>query len=117
MYRYHTLLFAILLVSCRDSHTTEIELKHVRSFSQIIVYVYFHDRGVSGKQILLLETADTVLTDSNGLARFSVPSGRYTIRAFDIGVPGPGLPSIDIRIIMRPGDSTKVDIFDCEGCV
>ena len=84
---------------------------------KIVAYVHWQGQGLADKQIVLLETGDTLRTDSKGLAEFSVPAGHYVIRAFDINRGGPCCGSIDFDVETKPGDTTRVDIVDCLPCV
>lgn len=85
--------------------------------SRIVTYVYWAGQGVPGKRIDLVPTTYSQLTDSTGIAEFIVPAGRYTIRAYEIGTPGPGRPFLDFNVETYPGLTTTVNIFDCQGCV
>ena len=85
--------------------------------SHIISYVYWAGQGVPGKQIDLVPTNYSKYTDSSGTAEFIVPAGRYVVRAYGIGTPGPGSPFLDFNIETYPGLTTTVNIFDCQLCV
>ncbi len=84
--------------------------------SGIIAYVHWQHEPIAGIKILLVETGDTLYTDSAGMASFTVPAGKYTIRAFDINRGGPVLISVDFGVAVKPGETTTVDIADCPPC-
>ncbi len=106
------LLLLVLMSACKQSAT---EVKPLPS--HITVYIYWDNQGLAGKQVALLQTADTLLTDSAGLATFTVPAGHYTIRAFNINKGGPAPRYIDYEVDTHPGDTTTIDILDCLACV
>ncbi len=106
------LLIVMLMAACNQS-TNEVKPLP----SHITVYIYWNNQGLAGKQVAILQTADTLLTDSAGLATFTVPPGHYTIRAFNIDKPGTGLQYIDYEVDTHAGDTTKIDILDCLACV
>src|SRR5579872_5044270 len=70
-----------------------------------------------GKRIAVLETRDTLVTDANGIVDFTVAPGKYTVRAFEIGTPGPGRPYIDSLVVVRLADTTRVTYVDCPACL
>ncbi len=110
----------LIFASCSDTSTQSQsggQQSGEQVFSQIVVYVHFNADPSVGKKIVLLPPGDTTLTDSSGQARFSVPAGKYTIQAFDIGGPGPARGQKNFDITTTPGETTKVDIFDCRNCV
>ncbi len=101
----------------RASGSGEIILPQPRPIpSGIIAYVHWQKEPVPGIKILLVGTGDTLTTDSTGMATFTVPAGKYTVRAFDINRGGPALISVDFDVAVRPGETTTVDIVDCLPC-
>ncbi len=101
----------------RSAGAGQIILSHLPEvMSQIVVYVHWLDQPIAGKKIVLVETQDTTTTDASGLARFVLPSGHYTVRAFDINRGGPVQLSIDYDVLAQPGEKTTVDIIDCLPC-
>ena len=106
------LLFAFLLVSC-----DYVPLEPPQPVSLIIAKVHWQDQGVAGIPVVLVQTADTVRTGSNGLALFSVSPGHYVIRAFGINRGGPILRYIDFDVEARSGSTAVVDIVDCLPCL
>ncbi len=115
MTKHLALLAAVLLLSCNeDSFQQMIEPPPP---SRIVAYVYWDGHGVAGKQIDLVPTTLTRITDTAGIASFDVPAGRYTIRAYGIGTPGPGRPFVNFETESFPGQTTTVGIFDCQACV
>jgi hypothetical protein len=85
--------------------------------SQIIVHVNWQSQGIAGIKIVLIETAETLYTDANGIAKFNVKAGHYTVRAFDINRGGPGLQSLDFDVEVQARKTTTLDVVDCLGCV
>ena len=114
------LLLATLAVSCGETPSQAIPPQSVPprpQLGQIIAYVYWNGQGLPGRKIVLVQTADTLFTDANGLAIFDVRAGHYTLRAFDINRGGPTYQSIDFGVDARVGVTTKVNIFDCLPCL
>lgn len=109
------LLLALLAASCRETPSQPFPPQP--RLGQIIAYVYWDNRGLAGKQIVLVQTGETLFTDANGLAKFSVPAGHYVVRAFEINRGGPAYRTIDIAVDAKAGIITKVDIFDCLACL
>ena len=70
MKKFAILLAALFLVSCDDSLFWPKGAN-----AKISAYVHWMDQGLPGKQIVLVETADTLFTDSSGVAVFSVKAG------------------------------------------
>jgi len=106
------LLLLSLLTACKDTPSQPPELK-----SRIVAYVHWGDQALAGKQVELLATGETKITDSNGLVEFSVPGGKYVVRAFDINRGGPALRTIDFNADVQSGQTVKIDIVDCLPCV
>ena len=82
----------------------------------LVVYVYW-EGGSPGKQIKVIETEAVKLTDEAGLAGFTLTPGTYTVRAWGIGLPGPGREFVDFPATVRSGETTRIEIFDCVPCV
>jgi hypothetical protein len=112
--RLITLLFALILSACSDLGEETPPLIYP---TLIVAKVHWEDRGVPDIPIVLLQTGDTVRTDSNGLAVFSVFPGNYVLRALGINRGGPALRSLDFDVEAKKGESTIVDIVDCLPCV
>jgi hypothetical protein len=109
------ILFGLIAVSCKESPSQSFPPQI--PVGQIVAYVFWNNRGLEGKEIVLVETADTLFTDVNGLAKFSLPAGHYTVRAFGINRAGPCCASIDFEADVRVGVTTKVNIWDCLLCL
>ncbi len=82
----------------------------------ITAYVHWQNQPIENKKIVLVETGDTLYTDAQGLAKFTVPPGNYTVRAFEINRGGPALLSIDFKVEVSPFRTVIVDIIDCLPC-
>lgn len=94
------LLFTLLLPACKETPSQPQQPK-----SHIAAYVHWDNQALAGKKIELVQTGETKLTDSTGLAEFSVPAGKYIIRAYDINRGGPGLRRIDFDVEVHSGES------------
>lgn len=106
------LMVAMALASCKETPP-----QPQQSLTQIVAYVHWQSEGLTGRQIVLVQTGDTLQTDSNGLAKFSVPAGHYVVRAFGINRGGPVGGSIDFSVDTHSGETATVDIIDCLPCV
>ena len=108
--------FQAYWVKAKESGTITLSLPPI-PLSHIQVLVHWQQMGIKGTRIVLMETQDTVETDSNGRAQFTVPSGNYTLRAFGINRGGPISLYIDYPVVTLPGETTQVDIIDCLPCL
>lgn len=106
-------LFAILLLGCSDNGE-EPPLLHP---TLIVAKVHWEDQGIPDIPIVLLQTGDSVRTDSLGQAVFSVSPGKYVIRAYGINRGGPVYRHIDFEAEAKQGETVLVDIVDCLPCV
>ena len=104
-------LFSLTLLGCSDKGVEPT------SPTLIIAKVHWQDQGVPDIQVVLVETGDTVRTDSNGVAIFSVFPGKYVIRAFGINRGGPVRQYIDFDVDAKKGETSHVDIVDCLPCL
>jgi len=81
------------------------------------VAVYQDGRtGVPGKQIEIRETSQSARTGDDGQAVFTLPAGRYVVRAYEIALPGPGRPWVEETIGVVAGETVQVEFFDCPLC-
>ncbi len=87
------------------------------SDSRLVVRVSWQGEGIAQKRIAVLELAMEELTDASGIAEFRIPTGTYTLRAYDIDGPGPMRAYIDIQVKTSRGADTRVEIQDCLECV
>ena len=86
--------------------------------------VYVSQDGVrpaAGKKIeirgtLLSGTFLSQSTDANGLAVFIVHAGRYVVRAYEIGTPGPGRLFVEQSVEVDPAGMSEVHFNDCTMC-
>ncbi len=67
--------------------------------------------------VAVLQTGDTLRTDSSGVAVFSVAPGKYVVRAFGINRGGPVLQYIDFDVDVQRGETYVLDIVDCLPCL
>lgn len=107
------LIACVVLLGCADLG----EEPPARPSSVIVVKVHWGDQGVPNIQVALLETGDTLHTDTSGVAMFTVAPGNYVVRAFGINRGGPVLQYIDIDVAVKEGETRLVDIVDCLPCL
>lgn len=105
-----TLLFAFALLGCTDNGEEPTP-------TLIVVKVHWQDQGVPDIPVVLVQTGDSLRTDSAGLAVFSVSPGKYVIRAYGINRGGPMLQHIDFDVEAKKGETSLVDIVDCLPCL
>jgi hypothetical protein len=84
---------------------------------QVVVQVYFDDQGIPDKRVELVELGLLRTTNGDGLVRFVVPAGEYTVRAYEINRGGPVLLYVDVKTKVTPGERSRLRIFDCLPCV
>jgi len=65
----------------------------------------------------LLQTNETKLTDSTGIAAFEVNPGAYTVRVHNLQAGGPVLRTVDSTISVEAGQIDTLRFFDCLQCV
>lgn len=83
----------------------------------LLVYVAENGDGPSvGKAIELRGTSLRQTTDENGIVVFTVPAGRYVVRAYDIGTPGPGLPFVEQSVTIERARTSRAEFNDCTMC-
>ena len=85
------------------------------SGSRLEAFVSWQGRGVADRKLEIVELSLERITNSDGLATFSLPAGTYTLRAYVNG-PGPALPA-DQTVTTRVGETTRVNVGDCLPCV
>lgn len=107
------LLFTLILTGCHDIPSFDPP----SASSLIVVNVHWQGQGVAGIPVVLVQSRDSVLTGTNGLAVFSVPGGRYVIRVYGINRGGPVFLTSDFDVEAKPGDVAIVDIVDCLPCL
>ncbi len=107
-------LFVLGLAGCSDEG---VRPPSTQSPTLILARVHWGQEGVPGIQIVLVGTADTVRTDSSGVAEFSVLPGKYVVRAYGINRGGPALEVVDFDVEASKGQTTLVDIVDCLPCL
>lgn len=107
------ILFVLLLTGCNDIPP----LEPPNASSLIIVNVHWQNQGVAGIPVVLLQTRDSLVTGTNGLAIFSAPAGHYVVRAYGINRGGPIFISTDYDVEAKGGKVAIVDIVDCLPCL
>ncbi len=84
----------------------------------IAVSVYAgSNEPVKGIIVDLVQTNQSKMTDSTGIAAFEVNPGTYTVRVNGIQSGGPVLHSIDSTISVSAGQADTLRFFDCLVCV
>src|SRR5207247_5625864 len=83
----------------------------------LVVYVHWGSMGLAQKRIEVVELSVVKLTDTSGIAEFTLPAGSYTLRAYGINTPGPPPAYVDFAVKTTPGDTTRVDVVDCLVCL
>lgn len=116
------LLLATIAPACEQSGpTTPENPAHTRlsNFDTgiIVVFVHWEAQGIPGKLVELVGTDRSELTDGNGLARFRVSAGAYTVRVHDLNRGGPPLRYLDFKVSVDPYQQEKIDVIDCLPCV
>ncbi len=100
---------ALALLSCGRSPSAPS--------GQLLVHVTQDGIGPApGKQIEIVGTMQSRMTDENGLARFYLPAGSYVVRAYAIGTPGPGRPFVEQSVEVEPARRSQADFNDCTVC-
>ena len=115
--KYFVVLFSVALLVALSSCKTNPPSQPQQAPSNIVVNVNWQNQGVAGVKIVVVETAETLYTNSGGIAVFTVPVGHYTVRAFGINRGGPSLRSIDYNVEVLSGKTAMVDVLDCLPCV
>lgn len=103
--------FWILGVSCGRSLPQGPEFR-----SHLVVYVQWDNTGLAQKRLEVVELGVVKLTDVSGIAEFTLPAGTYTLRAYEINVPGPPPAFVDIAVKTTRGETTRVEVIDCLTC-
>ena len=100
---------ALLLLSCGRSPSAPS--------GQLLVHVTQDGIGPApGKQIEIVGTMQSRVTDENGLAQFYLPAGSYVVRAYAIGTPGPGRPFVEQSIEVESARRSRAEFNDCSLC-
>ena len=111
-----------LAVSCSSSDPTapvnhEANRLSMFGIGNIVAHVYWADQGIPGKKVEVLQLGKIGYTDANGLVRFRVPLGTFTVRVYDVERAGPALPYVDTKVTVTPGAAVRVEIWECLPCV
>ncbi len=114
IHKFVLLLLSLVFLRCSDMG---VEPPSTASSAWIVVKVHWGEEGVPGIPIVLLGMTDTVSTDTSGVAAFSVPAGKYIVRAFGINRGGPVFQHIDVNVEATKGRTSLVDIVDCLACL
>jgi hypothetical protein len=107
-------LLPLVLLGCTDGGE---EPNSLVPPTLILARVHWEDQGVPDVPVVLLQTGDSVRTDANGLAAFSVSPGKNVIRAYGINRGGPVYRYVDFDVDAKEGETSLVDIVDCLPCL
>lgn len=107
---------ATLTVSCSGDDPAAVE-SGTTIPGTVVVFVYWDGQGLPNMRVELVELGIERKTDQEGLAEFVVPSGSYTLRAYDINQGGPALRHLDTEIVVEPLGTNRVEIANCLPCV
>jgi hypothetical protein len=99
----------LVFASCQDAPLAP-------SGTVIVQVLNTAGQAVSGKEIEIVGQGMTRMTDKTGMAEFSLSPGNYVVRAYSLGVPGPGLPYVDKDTAVQSGEVSTVGFFDCDLC-
>lgn len=110
------LIVAAFAVSCSHDDPAGVQSTNTAT-GTVVAYVHWDRQGLADMRVELVELGMELKTNSEGLARFEVPPGQYTLRAYDINQGGPALRYVDNDVVVRPKQTTRVDIVDCLPCV
>jgi hypothetical protein len=83
--------------------------------SRLDVHVYWDGLSLADRRLEIVELGLVRWTDANGIARFPLPAGSYTLRAF-VNAGGPA-GFFDLAVTTRPGEIERVEVPDCLPCV
>jgi len=82
----------------------------------LVVYVYDADFAIQGTLVEVVETGEKATTNASGLAQFTLPPGKYTVRAYDINRGGPCCQYVDQAVQVDADEEARVDIWTCLRC-
>ena len=105
-------ILPLALTSC--GHTNDVTGPHGRI--QARVQNEFQ-QPVSGKTVEIRELSLVKTTGLDGIAEFTVLPDRYVVRAYDLGLPGPGRAYVDQGVLVKAGETAVADFVDCQTCV
>ena len=88
-----------------------------KAVGTVLVHVHWDGQGLAGKRVELLELHRALTTDEEGFAKFVVPVGDYTLRAYEINRGGPAMLYVDTKVTVVRNQVLRVEIVDCLPCV
>ena len=109
------LIIAVCVGACSDSDSGVHPVKETSG--RVVAHVFWDGQGLPDMRVELVELGLELKTDADGLAEFTVPTGTYTLRAYDINRGGPGMPYIDMDVTVKADETTRVEIANCLPCV
>jgi len=71
---------------------------------------------INGIRVDVLQTNQTKMTDSTGVAAFEVNPGTYTLRVYNLQLGGPVIRSIDSIVTVMAGQADTVKYLECLAC-
>jgi len=105
--------FLFSFTSCFQSNSGGLAATGVIDASVILTGSF---QPEAGKRIQIQETGKMKITDASGHVLFSAAPGTYTVRAFEIGTPGPGRPYIDSVVVVKLAETARITFVDCPQC-
>lgn len=107
-------LLSLIFLQCSDMG---VEPPSTAPSALIVVKVHWGEQGISGIPVVLLGRSDTASTDLSGLAEFTVPPGKYVVRAMKVNQGGSVFRYVDVDVNATKGQTSFVDIIDCLPCL
>lgn len=99
----------LALLSCSHSPTAPP--------GRLVVYVSRDGSAPDpGKRIEIVGMSETRLTNENGVAVFTLPTGNHVVRAYEINTPGPPPPFLERSVEIQSSRTSRVDFYDCTRC-
>ena len=110
MTRFALVLLCGTSLSCGGRSLTEPIV-----VSRLDVQVSWDGQGLPDRRLEIVELGLTRWTDATGVARFLMPAGSYTLRAF-VNSGGPAAFR-DFPVTTRPGEVERLEVADCLPCM
>lgn len=111
-----TIMLAVLAISCSEDNPAGVKPDAAKP-GNVVVFVYYGGQGLPDMRVELVELGIELKTNAEGLAEFEAPTGRYTVRAYDINTGGMPPHDVDKQVVVEPNQTTRVEVFNCLPCV
>jgi len=99
------------------SPTAESNRRMVLESGTVVVFVHWQGEGLPGKRVAVVELGIERTTNAEGIVKFHLPIGDYTMRAYDINRGGPAMLFVDEKVTVTLDAEIHVDVVDCLPCV